>query len=400
MHNVTMPEETDTPSIPLTRHVAIFVREHAVLLIAAAVAVITLFVVPPDEVYLTYIDWETLGCLFSVLAVANAFRYLGVFDRLGRIAIEKFNTPRSVVMALVLTTGALSMVATNDLALIVMLPLSATTLVKAGWGRYVAPAFVMQGLAANLCGMVLPFGNPQNLYLYSCYSLGLLGFLRVMFVPFVVSVVMVVAGTWFVTKGSDHETAHMEPASRLPLGRRRLAAYALLLLLTILAVFRVIPSVIAVVVVALVLAYADRRALKAVDYSLLLTFVCFFLFAGNMARMPFIAESLTSLMASDGLLTSAALSQVISNVPAAVLLSHVTGDWAPLLAGVNIGGAGTLVGSLASLITLQHFLSVPKVFPKLKDDPCVSVGRFLRLFTVLNLGFLVALFATCRQCGF
>ena len=376
-----------------------FVREHAVLLIAAAAAAATMLVVPPDGGYLGYVDWNTLGCLFCVLAVANAFRYLGAFDRLARLAIERFSTSRSVVMALVLTTGVLSMAATNDLALIIMLPLSATVLVKAGWARLVAPAFVMQGLAANLCGMVLPFGNPQNLYLYSYYALDLGDFLRTMALPFVLSAALVVSGTLALTRGADDKPASMEAVSRLPLGRRRLLAYSLLLALTALAVFRVVPVWAVALVVLAVLAYADRRALKAVDYPLLITFACFFVFAGNMARMPFLGGTLASLMAADGLLASIALSQVISNVPAAVLLSHFTGQWAPLLVGVNIGGAGTPVGSLASLIVLQHFISVPRVFSALRGTPDFAAGRFVGLFTVLNVGFLVVLFVACRACG-
>ncbi len=382
-----------------TRRAFAFLREHAVLVIAALCAVATMCVMPPDRMYLEYVDWNTVGCLFCVLAVANAFRYLGAFDRLARLAIEHLDTPRAVVMVLVLTTGALSMVATNDLALIAMLPLSATTLVRAGWGRLIAPTFVMQGLAANLCGMILPFGNPQNLYLYSYYSLGLGEFLRAMALPFFISVVLVVGCTWFLVHARGEESLRMDAVSRLPLGRRRCAAYTALLLLTVLAVFRVVPVLVSATIVLVVLCYADRRALKSVDYALLLTFVCFFVFAGNMARMPFLSDLLTNLMAVDGLLTSAGLSQVISNVPAAVLLSHFTDAWQPLLVGVNIGGAGTLVGSLASLITLQHFMSITRVFPALRGEPSLSTRRFLGLFTVLNVGFLVVLFVVCRLCG-
>ena len=367
--------------------------------IAALAAAVTMVVVPPDGGYLTYIDVETLGCLFCVLAVANAFRYLGAFDRLAHAVIERLTTPRSVAMALVLTTGALSMVATNDLALIVMLPLSAITLVKAGWSHLVAIVFVMEGLAANLCGMVLPFGNPQNLYLYSYYALELLEFLQVMAPLFVVSAALVAGCTWLLTRGAHDAPATMEAASRMPLGRRRMLAYALLLVLAALAVVRVMPVWASVLVTAAVLAYADRRALKAVDYPLLLTFVCFFVFAGNMARMPFLSEWLHGLVAAHGLLVSAGLSQVISNVPAAVLLSHFTADWPALLAGVNIGGAGTLVGSLASLITLQHFTSVRRVFPNLRDDPRLSTGYFLKLFTILNVAFLGTLLLVAHLCG-
>lgn len=376
-----------------------FVREHAMLAIAAVAAAATMLAVPPDSQYLGYLDWKTLGCLFCVLAVANAFRYLGAFDRVARMAIERFSTLRAVALTLVAVTGALSMVATNDLALIIMLPLSATVLARAGWGRKIAAIFVMEGLAANLCGMIVPFGNPQNLYLYSYYGIDLGEFMRVMAAPFLVATALVLLACALLARTPDAVPTKMEPVPKRPLGRRRLLAYGLLLGLTALAVLRVAPVGVAVVAVTAVLARTDRRALKAVDYPLLLTFACFFVFAGNMARMPFLSEGLTGLMAADGLLAAAGLSQVISNVPAAVLLSHFTSDWPALLAGVNVGGAGTLVGSLASLITLQHFISVRKVFPALNGLPELTTSHFLGLFTALNAGFLAVLLLTCRLCG-
>ena len=159
--------------------------------------------------------------------------------------------------------------------------------------------------------------------------------------------------------------------------------------------FRIVPIAAAVVIVAATLAALDRRALVAVDWGLLATFACFFVFAGNMARVPEVSAWLSPLMADHGLWASAGLSQIISNVPAAVLLSHFTGAWQPLLIGVNIGGAGTLVGSLASLITLQHFTSVRKVFPQKAALPELSTSRFLILFSVLNFAFLAILLIAC-----
>lgn len=181
----------------------------------------------------------------------------------------------------------------------------------------------------------------------------------------------------------------------MPLSRRRLGVYGALLALTLLAVFRVLPIALAVAAVAATLAVLDRRALAAVDWSLLATFACFFVFAGNLARIPELAAILSPLMDDHGLLVSAGASQIISNVPAAVLLSHFTGAWQPLLVGVNIGGAGTLVGSLASLITLQHFTSVRKVFPATRDLPALSTGRFIGLFSAVNMIFLAGLLLIC-----
>ena len=376
---------------------AAFLREHAVLVVAAMAAAASALAVPPDEAYLGYFDWKTLGCLFCVLAVASALRLMGAFDRAARAVIARFRSPRPLALALVLTTAGLSCMATNDMALIMMLPLSAATLMGANLPRLVAPVFVLQSLAANLCGMIVPFGNPQNLYLYSYYGLGLGDFLATMALPFALSTISIVACTWWLCGRTDcsspSDTRNL--AMPMPLGRRRLAAYGLLFALTLLAVFRIVPVAAAVATVAAALAALDRRALAAVDWGLLATFACFFVFAGNLARVPEVSAWLSPLMADHGLLVSAGLSQIISNVPAAVLLSHFTGTWQPLLAGVNIGGAGTLVGSLASLITLQHFTSVRKIFPRAAALPELSTGRFLALFSVLNFGFLALLLIAC-----
>ena len=376
----------------------VFLREHAVLVVAAVAAAASALAVPPDEAYLGYFDWKTLGCLFCVLAVASALRLMGAFDRAARAVIARFRRPGPLALALVLTTAALSCVATNDMALIMMLPLSAATLMGANLPRLVTPVFVLQSLAANLCGMIVPFGNPQNLYLYSYYGLDLGDFLAAMALPFALSTAGIVACTWWLcgqsNGGSDRDDTR-SLAAPMPLSRRRLAIYGALVALTLLAVFRIVPVAAAVAVVAAALAALDRRALAAVDWGLLATFACFFVFAGNLARVPEVSAWLSPLMADHGLLVSAGLSQIISNVPAAVLLSHFTGAWQPLLVGVNIGGAGTLVGSLASLITLQHFTSVRKIFPRATALPELSTGRFLALFSVLNFGFLAILLIAC-----
>ena len=367
------------------------------LVVAAVAAAASALAVPPNEAYLGYFDWKTLGCLFCVLAVASALRLMGAFDRAARAVIARFRSPRPLALALVLTTAALSCVATNDMTLIMMLPLSAATLMGANLPRLVAPVFVLQSLAANLCGMIVPFGNPQNLYLYSYYGLDLGDFLAAMALPFALSTAGIVACTWWLcgrtNSSSPSDTRNL--AMPMPLGRRRLAAYGLLFALTLLAVFRIVPVAAAVAVVAAALAALDRRALAAVDWGLLATFACFFVFAGNLARVPEVSAWLSPLMADHGLLVSAGLSQIISNVPAAVLLSHFTGAWQPLLVGVNIGGAGTLVGSLASLITLQHFTSVRKIFPRATALPELSTGRFLALFSVLKFGFMAILLIAC-----
>lgn len=417
-----------------------FVRRRAVLCVSAAAAVVSMVLVPPDAAYAGYLDVRTIICLFCILAVAGALRNMGAFERAARAMVARFSTPRSAVLALVGATMLLSMFATNDMALIMMLPLAAAALIRAGWVSLIPFAFVMLGLTANLGGMIMPFGNPQNLYLYSYYALDVAGFLRALAVPFAVSMLLVVgccavrlrtravaadafgarrtgdargtddgvvrgdaAGAGTGTGAPEAENARSAVAAvanggtraaagtaERPLDKRRLAVLLVLLGVTIASVLRVVPAVTALAAVVAVLAVIDRRALRQVDYALLLTFVCFFVFAGNLARIPAVNDVVGGLMGSYPLLVSAGLSQVISNVPAAVLLSHFTDAWQPLLVGVNIGGAGTLVGSLASLITLQHFTSAARL-SSVRAAGGLATGRFLAIFFAYNVSFLAIL---------
>ena len=403
-------------SRPCASSVLAWVKGNAVLTVAFLAALITCFIVPPDGAYLDYVDLKTIACLFSILAVVGAMRNLGVFQYAAKKIIHRFGTCRSAVCALVGVTLVVSMVATNDMALIMMLPLAAATLIAAGWTRALPFTFVMQNLAANLGGMILPFGNPQNLYLFEYFHIEFVAFLEVMSPPFVLSVVLIAACCALGTKpllpaslsnagkGSPNyrirakkeETPHrfMHLDGR---ARRRLSAlvYALLMVLVILAVFRLVPYLFAVAAVVAVLAFMDRGAIQTLDYGLLLTFVFFFIFAGNMSRIPAVDVMLSGLMSSWPLAASAGLSQIISNVPAAVLLSHFTDSWQALLVGVNIGGAGTIVGSLASLITLQHYRAVRPDLPA--DSPgALSTPRFIVYMTAFNMAFLVVLFVACQ----
>ncbi|WP_165061589.1 SLC13 family permease [Adlercreutzia sp. ZJ154] len=381
-----------------------FIREHWMLAAAALAALTSMLAVPPDEAYLGYFDWKTIGCLFCVLAMANALRRIGTFDRIARMAIARQSSPRTLALTIVLITAAFSMAFTNDVALVIMLPLSASVLVELNQTRLVPAVFALQALAANLCGMVTPFGNPQNLYIYSHFHLGLVEFLTTMIPPFLLSLAGVIAATILATgktaTGNRNKKEPQAPATKpfspqMSIDRRRLSTYGFLFVVTLMAVFRIVPTAAAVVVIASALAIADRKALVEVDYALLATFMCFFVFAGNMSRLPAMGDFLGPLMDRWGLLVSACTSQVISNVPAAVVLSHFTEAWQPLLVGVNIGGAGTFVGSLASLIAIRYFSLARKVFPHLRADDAPTMGHFLRLFGLMNAAFFVMLLAFC-----
>lgn len=377
-----------------------FARTHAVLLVSAAVAAATMLAVPPDAAYLGYFDLKTLACLFGILALVAALRNAGVFEATARALVARFSTCRAAIAAIVGITLVLSMIATNDMALIMMLPLCAATLLKAGWERALPFAFIMQSLAANLGGMIVPFGNPQNLYLFERFSIPLADFLAVMVLPFAVSVLLIgVCCAVFakpaprVPEARSAQGRPQEPPA--PVDRRRALACGALLALVIASVFRLVPYPVALVAVVAGLLVLDRRALRSVDFGLLLTFACFFVFAGNMARMPAVEEVLSQAMAHNALLASAGASQIISNVPAAVLLSHFTDSYEALLVGVNIGGAGTLVASLASLITFNQYRAVRAAFGRRPELARQTAGGFVVRFTVFNLCFLAVLYVVC-----
>ena len=359
-------------------HVWAFIKKNAVLCIAILAATITSFIVPPDREYLGYFDLKTLTCLFCVLAVVCAFRNIRFFSILAVKIVRVFKNTRSCILALVYITFLGSMLIANDMALLTFLPLGYFVLSSTGKEKYMAFTFIMQNIAANLGGMLTPFGNPQNLYLYTKFAIPTGEFTLVMLPPFLISVALITVCCLFVKKESL--TIENEQAT---LPKMRTIVYSLLFALSIVIVFRVIEFWIGLIVIPAVLLFLDRKALKDVDYGLLFTFVAFFIFAGNMARIPAVARLFSYLMDKNVLLVSVLSCQVISNVPSSILLSQFTSDWKPLLVGVNIGGVGTLISSLASLITFREYT-------KHNEG---KAGKYIVLFSAFNFGFLIVLTA-------
>ena len=290
--------------------------------------------------------------------------------------VAKFTTIRSAILALVYITFIGSMLIANDMALLTFLPLGYLVLKTTGKEKYMAFTFIMQNISANLGGMLTPFGNPQNLYLYSRFNIPDLEFVSIMAPPFAVSVVLMTICCLFVK--AEPITQKDEPVI---MPKCRTAVLLLLFALSIAIVFRGIPYVAGLVVIPFVLFFLDKKALRDVDYPLLLTFVFFFVFAGNMSRIEPVKELLSSLLGKNTLLFSVVSCQFISNVPSAVLLSNFTTDYPSLLIGVNIGGVGTLIASLASLITFREYS---------KNQPA-KIGSYLLKFSALNFGFLLVL---------
>ena len=358
-----------------------FVKGNAVVLIAALCALITSFIVPPDAEYLGYFDFKTLTCLFCVLAVVCALRNVRFFYTLAKAIVRKFKTAKMAILALVYITFIGSMLIANDMALLTFLPLGYFVLHTTGKEKYMAFTFIMQNIAANLGGMLTPFGNPQNLYLYSKFNIPDLEFISIMLPPFIISVTLITLCCLVFVKSEELEIS--ERAAALPIPR--VVIYLLLFAFSILIVFRGIPYWWGLIVIPIALLILDRQALLQVDYGLLLTFVFFFIFSGNMARIPAVSEFFSSLLEIDTLVFSALSCQFISNVPSAILLSQFTDNYRELLLGVNIGGVGSMIASLASLITFKEYS---------KQDPGHTL-RYILKFSAYNFSFLGILIVFC-----
>ena len=357
--------------------ILVFIKKNTVMCIALLAAIVTSFIVPPDKNYVTYFDYKTLTCLFCVLAGVCALKNINFFYVLARKVVQLFKTARMSVLALVYITFIGSMLIANDLALLTFLPLGYFVLTTTEKQKYMAFTFIMQNIAANLGGMLTPFGNPQNLYLYTKFNIPSLEFVKIMAIPFTVAVALITLCCIIFVKP--------EPLSlsdeKIKLNPLRTVVYLLLFALSIVIVFRGISYWIGLIVIPATLLIFDRKALKNVDYGLLFTFVFFFIFAGNMARIEIVRSLFSTLLEKNTLLFSVVSCQFISNVPSAVLLSQFTDNYADLLVGVNIGGVGTLISSLASLITFREYTS----------HNTGKTGYYIKLFSLINFAFLIIL---------
>ena len=361
----------------LQKLIAFFKRE-TVLCIAAVLAVASMFLVPPDAGYLDYIDLRTLGLLWALMLVMAGLQRLGIFDRMGRALLQRVHSTRQLALTLVLLPFFTSMLITNDVALLTFVPFAMEVLALCGQARLLIPVLLLQTLAANLGSMLTPLGNPQNLFLYAASGMALGDFLLLMLPYALLSLVMVVVGCCLPKR----EALALPPSeAQPPLPKRELFSYALLFLCCLAAVADIMPWYIALLLVLLRMLLADRKVLPLANYALLLTFIAFFVLIGNLGRIPAVRELIAALLDGREVLVSVVCSQFMSNVPAAILLAGFSEAWESLLVGVNIGGLGTIIASMASLITYQ-LLSARH--PDLK-------GRYFKWFTLINVLCLIPL---------
>ena len=353
------------------------IKKDAVLVISGSIAAITMLFVPPSGEYMEYIDFKVLAVLFALMAVIAGLREMGVFELAARSLLKRTKRVRTMSLALVLMAFFSSMLITNDVALITFVPLSIAVLLFAGKGNLIF-VVTMQTIAANLGSMLTPVGNPQNLYLYSRFGVKASEFFMIT-VPIVLLSLVIVTTITMLSKDDTMEVV-------LPKGApiessRRVVLYIVLFAVCLLSVFGVISHALMLVIVVLGITFTDGGILKKVDYALLLTFVFFFIIVGNVGRMDAVVERMGSLINGRELFVSIALSQVISNVPAAIMLSSFTDNYRMLIAGTNIGGLGTLVASLASLISYKLYSASEGAKPV----------RYLKTFSIYNVAVLFVL---------
>lgn len=355
-----------------------FFKKETVLCISGILAAVSVFAVPPNPDYIGYIDFKTLSLLFCLMLVMAGFTKLGVFSRLADSLLRRCTTVRKLSYVLVLLCFFSSMIVTNDVALITFVPFAIETLKRAGKKDSIILVVVLQTAAANLGSMLTPIGNPQNLYLYSLSGMSVGDFLMLMLPYTLVSLAMIVISVLFVKNGrAEYNAVNTKTDKKL------CCMYIILLIISIMSVAHIIPYYISLAAVLAAVLIADRKVIAKVDYSLLLTFVFFFIFIGNIGKIEVFRDFINGVISGHETLLSVAVSQVVSNVPAAMLLSGFTDNVKGLIVGTNIGGLGTLIASMASLISYKYFVNY--------DNS--GKGKYLLVFTAVNIVMLVVLFA-------
>ena len=331
-----------------------------------------MFIIPPDKEYLHYIDFRVLCLLLCLMAVVAGLKTIGVFHWLTYKLLHSLNSGRALSVTLILLPFFSSMFVTNDVALIIFVPFTLMLLDQLGCSRSIIPVTVFQTIAANLGSMATPVGNPQNLYLYAFYNMSIGDFFSVTLPLTTLSLIALsVAAIPLLPKRLTERTIERAGIR----DTKHLLIYLSLFVLCLLTVFRIVPYLLTAVITVAVLFVLDRKLLKEIDYMLLLTFICFFTVSENLGRVDAIRAFLQLLLQKNALLTAVATSQVISNVPAAIVLSGFSDQWNHMLAGVNIGGLGTPIASLASLITIKFYMRWPGA----------KMIHFFGYFTVANV---------------
>lgn len=390
-----------------------FIKKETVLSIAVVLAVISVFFVTPDREYISYIDFRTLAILFCLMSIVAGLRNIGVFDKLAERLLAKVHGIGGVTVILICLCFFMSMFITNDVSLITFVPFTIILMKKRNPdvdGKWMLKVIVMQTIAANLGSMLTPLGNPQNLYLYGKAGIGIAEFLKIMLPYTVCAFALLMAWIGLASMVRKRKLSHEEKTEikqnkgldsaedkastkrqKDPLGAsgskwgkkdaewiEKFTAYIILFVISLLAVSHILPYGVPFALVFLYLLLRDRKILTQVDYSLLCIFIALFIFIGNLGHIPAFSQLLSDILTGREVVTSVIASQVMSNVPAAILLSGFTDHIRELVIGTNLGGLGTLIASMASLISFKYVAREDRSFR----------GRYFLEFTVANVIFL------------
>lgn len=360
-----------------------FFKKETILCVAGLLAVISMAWIPPDGEYMGYINWQVLVLLFCLMSVMGGLQVLGIFKAIANTLLHWANGLRQLTLLLVMLCFFFAMVVTNDVALITFVPFTILLLQMADLTGEMIPILVLQTIAANLGSMLTPIGNPQNLYLYTVSGMSPADFVLTMLPLTLLSLFLLVL-CCMLTKDVPLSGQMLPPMQGEAFSMREKVTLSALLMLfaaCLMTVFHVMPYWTVLGISLIWFVFFERDVLGKVDYSLLITFIFFFVFIGNMGRIPAMRDAIASILAGREMIVSFLCSQIISNVPAAVLLSGFTDQWEALLFGVNIGGLGTLIASMASLISYKFFVQANEK----------AKGKYLKHFTIMNILFAIPL---------
>lgn len=362
----------------ILRKIGVFFKTNIIFTVILIFAIVSCFFVPIDKEYLGYFDLGTIATIFMILLVVAGLTQINFFERVARFIVKKFKNTRSIIMGMIFLTYLSAIFNANDMSLLTLLPLSYVVLKYTNNLKYCAFTFIMQNIASNLGGMLVPIGNPQNLYIYSFYHLSLWEFLKIMALPTLFALILIVVVCMFVKR----EPLEFKDEYSEQVDKKVLIVFLILFVVVLLAVFRVIPWWISLIIVSSVALVVQPKAYLGVDYTIPFTFIIFFIFAGNIARIPAITNFLVSVIDKHVFLTAYLGCQVISNVPTTILLSKFTNNYAELLVSVNVASLGIIFSSLSGIIALKEYIKVAK---KENFDKKRGAWYYIGMDTLFNI---------------
>jgi di/tricarboxylate transporter len=363
------------------KKVLAFIKKEPMLPAALLAAAASLLITPPSKALLGAIDWRTLGTLFMMLTVLEGFKKENIFRPLLRLT-GRIGTMAGLSLFLVFGVFFSSMFVTNDVSLIVFVPLTILLFRAAGQERFILPVISMENIAAVRGSLLTPFGSPQNLFIYGRSGVSAWKFVSFMFPIWIISGVLLTCFVLFLYRKDIRQKTGLGETGVAgvwaPERKKQRVVYLCLFILVLgVIVSRTRFWYIAVAAVLLAVLIADRRLLLKTDYVLLATFFCFFVFSSSIASNEAVAAFLQKAVAGHEYVSSILVSQLISNVPAAIVLYPFSQNTGALLYGLDSAGLVSLIGSLASVINYRIYV---------REYPGRG-GRFVRVFTLVSLAF-------------